>query len=484
MAITVVTWPTCGTPKQGTSGRRGTSFPSPCTPQNPSRRGRMTRATPSSKSVQQRTNTLSGPRGELEAGDEILYAAWFFDLTDQEQVQGEQTDGDVPDGGHTGAHDHRTTNPEGRQEEIPYAARFFDTSGQAQGPSKWAEEAWPNSRCVTPRNNTSSDAKDRGRKQDPEQDSDLLAQRAQTPPRQHPISEDDNDHEDQDPRQPTNLQDLTDHGNPLDLTDPPDLGDPDENEEECREQDPEGTADPDPPTHNFVVLDPDADKVDQLLPAAAPAPPLLDQGPEPPQRRGRTGGRRLFNGMVTGMLGLISLAATAEAYALVIPNGTATRPGEPEPAMPGLGGLTCYSTGWEDVTRAVWGLLLLLIPVVAKLITRVQQLEDALGQKPVLAEQAQATAPASEPRSAPDTGLAELIARVQQLGEALTRRPVSDDRHSQTCPLTAPTMTFFQAKWCKVVPGTPPIGYLDPNNYLGYELSAHLHTQEWLAQSN
>ena len=128
MAITMVTWPTCGTPKQGTSGRRKTSFPSPRTPQNPSCRGRMTRATPSSKSVQQRTNTLSGPRGELEAGDEILYAAWFFDLTDQEQVQGEQTDGDIPDGGHTGAHDHRTTNPEGRHEdkdEIPYAARFL-----------------------------------------------------------------------------------------------------------------------------------------------------------------------------------------------------------------------------------------------------------------------------------------------------------------------------------------------------------------------
>ena len=32
-------------------------------------------------------------------------------------------------------------------------------------------------------------------------------------------------------------------------------------------------------------------------------------------------------------------------------------------------------------------------------------------------------------------------------------------------------MTFFQAKWCKMEPGTPLIGYLDPNNYLGYKLA-------------
>ena len=83
------------------------------------------------------------------------------------------------------------------------------------------------------------------------------------------------------------------------------------------------------------------------------------------------------------MLGLISLAATAEAYAPVIPNGTTTSPGDPEPAMTNLGGLACYSAGWGEVTRAAWGLLLLMIPVVARLITQVQQLEDTLGEKPV-----------------------------------------------------------------------------------------------------
>ena len=62
--------------------------------------------------------------------------------------------------------------------------------------------------------------------------------------------------------------------------------------------------------------------------------------------------------------------------------------------------------------------------------------------------------------------------RIQHLEEALARQLAPADRHQQACPLTGPTMAFFQAKWCKVVPGTPPIGYLDLNNYFGYELAA------------
>ena len=37
-------------------------------------------------------------------------------------------------------------------------------------------------------------------------------------------------------------------------------------------------------------------------------------------------------------------------------------------------------------------------------------------------------------------------------------------------------MLFFQAKFCKVRPGTSPIGYLDPNDYLGYELALQQET--------
>ena len=62
--------------------------------------------------------------------------------------------------------------------------------------------------------------------------------------------------------------------------------------------------------------------------------------------------------------------------------------------------------------------------------------------------------------------------RIQLLEEALARQLAPADRQPQACPLTGPMMAFFQAKWCKVVPRTPPIGYLDLNNYFGYELAA------------
>ena len=321
-----------------------------------------------------------------------------------------------------------------------------------------------------------SGAESRGRKQDPEQDTNLLGQRAQTPPDQHPVSDNESDHEDQGPRQPADLLDLTDNSDsidqndPLDLGDPDeneeeyhgqgleggvdpdqpahnfvalgpnadarndpfDLGDPDENEEEYRGQDPQDVVDPAQPTHDSVVLGPNADPVDQPLTAATPTSPQPDQAPGPSQRRGRTRGRRLFSGLVMSLLGLISLAATAEAYTPVTPNGTMTHPGGPESVMTGLSGLTYPGTGWEEMTRISCGLLLLLIPVVAKLITRVQQLEDAMDQKPTPAEPVQAATSASEQGPAPETSLAELTAQIRQLEEALARQPVMDDRYPWT----------------------------------------------------
>ena len=72
------------------------------------------------------------------------------------------------------------------------------------------------------------------------------------------------------------------------------------------------------------------------------------------------------------MLGLISLVATAEAHVPAIPNGTLTSRIDLEPAMAGLSGLAYTAHGWGEATRATWALLILMIPVVAKLLTRVR----------------------------------------------------------------------------------------------------------------
>ena len=165
------------------------------------------------------------------------------------------------------------------------------------------------------------------------------------------------------------------------------------------------------------------DPAAQPLAEATPTSPRPDQEPEPPQRRGRTCGHRLFIGITWTLLALVSLTATTEAYIPVTPNGTTNQPGGPKSVLIGLGGSTYGGTGWEEVTRVSCGLLLLLIPVIAKLTVRIQQLEEALDQKPTPAEPARIATPVSEPRPALESDSTELTGRIQQLEEALALLP-------------------------------------------------------------
>ena len=95
------------------------------------------------------------------------------------------------------------------------------------------------------------------------------------------------------------------------------------------------------------------------------------------------------------LLCLAMLAMTAEAYTPATPNGTTTQPGGPGSVVKRLDGPTCFGTGWEEVTRVGFGLILLLVPLVARLATRIQQLEDALARKPAPANPTPATTPVS-----------------------------------------------------------------------------------------
>ena len=158
-------------------------------------------------------------------------------------------------------------------------------------------------------------------------------------------------------------------------------------------------GDPTQPAHDSVVLGPDADQAAQPLVATTPTSPQPDRARGPSPKRRKTHSRRLFSGMALGMLTLISLATTTEAYIPGIPNGTTGQPGGPEAVLLGLGGPTCSGTGWEGVTRVSCGLIFLLIPLMAKLATRIQQLEDAPNQKPVPIELTSTANPDNQPTS-------------------------------------------------------------------------------------
>ena len=409
-------------------------------------------------------HTLSGAHGEPEMGDGIPYAARFYDPTDQDLEQEER------DSAYANYISESAQSP-GAGDEIPFAARLVNPTIQDREAGEWAEEAQPSSRCVTPLNDAISGMGLGGtngpgptlntcRAPDMKSgttitdqltvsDTDLREPDVGAPPDQPLVSEGEDDQGDQSPRQPANPQNL------------PYLGDPDENKGERPDHDPEGGENPSQPardlvvsgpgadtptnpyadaeasynlsiwnerdptqiTHDSVVLGPDVDPAAQPLAEATPTSPRPDQEPEPPQRRGRTRGRRLFSGITWTLLALVSLTATTEAYIPVTPNGTTNQPGGPESVLIGLGGSTYGGTGWEEVTRVSCGLLLLLIPVIAKLTVRIQQLEEALDQKPTPAEPARIATPVSEPRPAPESDLTELTGRIQQLEEALALLP-------------------------------------------------------------
>ena len=105
------------------------------------------------------------------------------------------------------------------------------------------------------------------------------------------------------------------------------------------------------------------------------------------------------------------------------------------------------------------------------LLARVQHLENLMEDQPPESKPAPSTLPATHLPAAPETDLADLVSRLQQLEEAGAHQPVLTSPPSGACLLTSPTMPFFQAKFCKVQAPNSQIDYLDPNNYLGYELA-------------
>ena len=94
----------------------------------------------------------------------------------------------------------------------------------------------------------------------------------------------------------------------------------------------------------------------------------------------------------------------------------------------GINGPSCDGSGWAEMTRLSCWLILLLIPLIAKLAARVQQLEDAISQKPTPDAPTPMMTIDVEPELTTDPTPAELMARIQQLEETQTRQRARGDR--------------------------------------------------------
>ena len=207
----------------------------------------------------------------------------------------------------------------------------------------------------------------------------------------------------------------------------------------------------------------------------------------------------MYSSVVLGLLTILTLTTTTAACTPGTPNGTTNRgPGGPESVVWGVAGPTYAGTGWVETASLSYWLILLLIPVIAKLTTRVQQLEDALNRKPTPDAPTPMTTTAVEPPPTTGPTTTELMARIEQLEEARVPATTPDDEPKPTmdlipaaivaqiqqlkenqqkgpqilCPLTGPTTPFFRAMWRRPGRGASPIEYLDPTNYFGYEMQA------------
>ena len=263
--------------------------------------------------------------------------------------------------------------------------------------------------------------------------------------------------------------------------DNPNLGDPDARARLRLSTWAEG--DPTIPTHDVTILGPDADLFDQLL--VTPTSPVPSLEPEPSPKRRRTPSCRLFDGLATGTLALVTLATTAEAYSTDLLNGTTVSPGEPGIGLRGVREPACHGAGWEEALRMSIGFLPLLTPMLASVIAWAQPRNEEETPVPKVIPTTPPTTQDGEQGKDAKPESRKLLARIQQLEDALARRPVESHGVPPSCPLTRATMPFFQARWCKITPGTTPIGYLDPNNYFGYEMEARQNNDSlcyWFAQ--
>ena len=240
-----------------------------------------------------------------------------------------------------------------------------------------------------------------------------------------------------------------------------DLGDSDADAEARQRLSTWAEEDPTMPTHDVTILGPAADLFDQLL--VTPTSPIPDLEPEPSPKRRRTPSCRLFDGLATGTLALVTLATTAEAYSTDLLNGTTVSPGEPGIGLRGVREPACHGAGWEEALRMSIGFLPLLTPMLASVIAWAQPRNEEETPVPKVIPTTPPTTQDGEQGKDAKPESRKLLARIQQLEDALARRPVESHGVPPSCPLTRATMPFFQARWCKITPGTTPIRYLDPN---------------------
>ena len=168
---------------------------------------------------------------------------------------------------------------------------------------------------------------------------------------------------------------------------------------------------------------------------------------------------------------MISLVTTTEAHRLTIPNGTSASPGLPGAHLYELDDLAYATYEGEENTATTWTLILVLAAAVAMLLARVQHLEHLMEDPLHKGKPAPSTLPAPHVPAQLETDLADVASRLRRLEENAELPPVTASLPPAVCPLTVPTLPFFQAKFCKVQAPNSWIDYLDPNDYLAYELA-------------